>query len=79
MSTPPLPLVASALFQSEGHLKRAVVVAKNVLHLCIQLMRSLIDEFEMASFELSPGRSVSFEAVDIESEGIFAALQARRP
>jgi hypothetical protein len=27
---------------------------KNVLHLCIQIVRSLIDEFEVASFDLSP-------------------------
>jgi len=31
-----------------------VLIPKNVLDLCIQLIRSLIDEFEVASFNLSP-------------------------
>src|SRR6202795_3740347 len=31
-----------------------VLIPKNVLHLCIQLIRSLINEFEVASFDLSP-------------------------
>ena len=31
-----------------------VLIPKNVLHLSIQLVRSLIDEFDIASFDLSP-------------------------
>ena len=42
--TAPLP---GRLIQGESHFERPDLIAKNVLHLFIQLSRSLVDEFEI--------------------------------
>lgn len=55
----------STLFQVEGHFERSILIAKNVLHFFIQFGRSLIDEFEIASFDLGSRCSLSFEALDV--------------
>jgi hypothetical protein len=47
------------------------LIPENVLDLRIQIMRSLIDEFEIVSFDLSPRHGPFFEALDVGAEGIL--------